>query len=238
MVYLYLKKHKTANKFYLGKTEQDPMKYQGSGLYWQKLLKKHGNDVETVVLKECLNNEEVREWGMYYSKLWNIVENDLFANLKEESGDGGSYAHKEKTKQLLSEKAQQRAKDSKYISNLREGQRRRFANGAEGTFKGKKHSEETKQRLRANREGSRASVETKQKMSESQKGRTHSEETKQKMSSSNLKKWERLNKDPFRERMKKLSEQTVECPHCSKVTNKGNAKRWHFENCKRRVSPF
>ena len=24
----------------------------------------------------------------------------------------------------------------------------------------------------------------------------------------------------------------IECPHCSKMVDKGNAKRWHFDNCK------
>jgi hypothetical protein len=24
----------------------------------------------------------------------------------------------------------------------------------------------------------------------------------------------------------------IECPHCNKMVDKGNAKRWHFDNCK------
>ena len=24
----------------------------------------------------------------------------------------------------------------------------------------------------------------------------------------------------------------IECPHCGKMSDKGNAKRWHFDNCK------
>lgn len=89
MQYLYLKKHKLANKFYLGKTCKDPFKYSGSGVYWLRILKKYGNDVETVILRECKDNAEVREWGMYYSELWDIVNNDLFCNMTEEYGTGG-----------------------------------------------------------------------------------------------------------------------------------------------------
>ena len=31
--------------------------------------------------------------------------------------------------------------------------------------------------------------------------------------------------------------QRVTCPHCGKETNIGNAKRWHFDNCKHRKGP-
>ena len=29
-----------------------------------------------------------------------------------------------------------------------------------------------------------------------------------------------------------LNKQTLQCPHCGKVANVGNAKRWHFDKCK------
>ena len=28
----------------------------------------------------------------------------------------------------------------------------------------------------------------------------------------------------------------IECPHCQKMVDKGNAKRWHFDNCKLKSS--
>ena len=40
MIYLYIKESPLGLK-YLGKTEKDPFKYIGSGLYWKKHLKKH-----------------------------------------------------------------------------------------------------------------------------------------------------------------------------------------------------
>jgi hypothetical protein len=36
-----------------------------------------------------VTNEEIKRWGEYYSKLWNVVESNDWANLKMESGDGG-----------------------------------------------------------------------------------------------------------------------------------------------------
>lgn len=88
IIYLYVKTHLTTGLKYLGKTIQDPYKYKGSGIYWNRHLKTHGYNVKTEILKECSNNEEVKYWGTYYSKLWNIVESNEWANLTEEQGDG------------------------------------------------------------------------------------------------------------------------------------------------------
>lgn len=91
MIYLYVKTHNKTGLKYLGQTtSKDPYKYTGSGLYWKLHLKKHGKDITTVILKECLTKREVRYWGEYYNDLWNVVESDDWANLKEETGDGGS----------------------------------------------------------------------------------------------------------------------------------------------------
>lgn len=101
--YLYKKTHNQTGLKYLGKTETDPYTYKGSGTRWNNHLSVHGNDVSTEVLRECESNDEIRYWGEYYSNLWNVVESDEWANLKAESGDGGSYPHREETKKLLSE---------------------------------------------------------------------------------------------------------------------------------------
>lgn len=100
--YLYKKTHNQTGFKYLGKTESDPYTYRGSGTRWNRHLGVHGNDVSTEVLRECESNDEIRQWGEYYSTLWNVVESDEWANLKAESGDGGSYPHREETKQRLS----------------------------------------------------------------------------------------------------------------------------------------
>ena len=90
IIYLYKKTHRTTGLKYLGKTTaSDPHLYPGSGKYWSHHLKKHGFDYDTEILKECTTPEEIREWGEYYSTLWNIVESDEWANLKPEMGDGG-----------------------------------------------------------------------------------------------------------------------------------------------------
>lgn len=90
MIYLYIKTHRKTGLKYLGKTNQDPYAYKGSGIRWLRHIKKHGNDVDTKILKECINNNEIKEWGLYYSNLWNIVERAEWANLKPELGEGGA----------------------------------------------------------------------------------------------------------------------------------------------------
>lgn len=89
MYYLYLKTHNKTGLKYLGHTKKDPTKYLGSGVYWLKHLAIHGNDVSTEVIKTCYTKQEVKESGIYYSKLWCVVESDEWANLKLEEGDGG-----------------------------------------------------------------------------------------------------------------------------------------------------
>lgn len=97
--YLYLKTHNITGLKYLGYTgRKDPYKYKGSGDYWSKHINKHNYDVTTEILKECSSKDEIKEWGLYYSYLWNVVEerdehgNKTWANLKNESGDGGDMS--------------------------------------------------------------------------------------------------------------------------------------------------
>lgn len=90
-IYLYVKTHTKTGLKYLGMTSsKDPHLYSGSGIYWKNHLQKHGYDYTTEILRECKNKDEIKEWGLYYSKLWNIVESKDWANLKEEQGNGGS----------------------------------------------------------------------------------------------------------------------------------------------------
>lgn len=94
--YLYIKTHNKTGLKYLGHTsKQDPFSYKGSGVYWNNHLAKHGYDVTTEILKECSSKEEIREAGIYYSLLWDVVNacdengNKSWANLIPEMGDGG-----------------------------------------------------------------------------------------------------------------------------------------------------
>ncbi len=89
MYFLYLKTHKQTKLKYLGYTNKNPHKYKGSGTYWKRHLKIHGENVLTKILLRTQKKEEIVKLGLYFSKRWNIVDSPRFANLKLETGDGG-----------------------------------------------------------------------------------------------------------------------------------------------------
>ena len=98
IIYLYKKTHNITGLKYLGKTEKsNPYNYKGSGKYWTAHIKEHGYDVTTEIIRVCESKEELKEWGLYYSKLWNIVNEcdsngkKTWANLIPESGAGTPY---------------------------------------------------------------------------------------------------------------------------------------------------
>ena len=89
MIYLYVKTHNVTGLKYLGKTvSADPHSYPGSGTRWKRHIKKHGNDVTTEILLASSDKEELKETGLFFSKLWNIVNDKNWANIIPESGDG------------------------------------------------------------------------------------------------------------------------------------------------------
>lgn len=79
--------------FYLGKTTLDNHNsYLGSGKYWKLHIKKHNlhpQNIKTWILHETTDKDDLIKTGLYYSKLFNIVDSKNWANLKEESGNGG-----------------------------------------------------------------------------------------------------------------------------------------------------
>jgi hypothetical protein len=151
---------------YLGKTSsKNPSQYAGSGKYWKRHLHTHGYDVETQILFESNNPIEIQRMGVYYSELFNVVESDKFANLKIESGDGG-WGH------LTEEQIQKRYS---------------YAREHGGTFKGRKHTEITKVKIKEARDKQKMlpmSESTKAKISNSLLGHNVSKETRGKIGNS------------------------------------------------------
>jgi len=51
-------------------------------------LGKYGGDVTTEIVGTYQTKQKLKEAGIYYSQLWDIVESSEWANLKEECGHG------------------------------------------------------------------------------------------------------------------------------------------------------
>ena len=100
MFTLYLKTHNVTGLKYLGYTRRDPLSYLGSGKYWKRHLSIHGTDVYTEILMQSVNKQDIVDEGKRLSALWNVVENDGFANLVIEQGDGGAI-HSQKGRRWI-----------------------------------------------------------------------------------------------------------------------------------------
>jgi hypothetical protein len=161
MIYLYKKTHKVTGLQYLGKTSRaDPYAYLGSGKRWRAHLEKHGYEFDTEILAESDDPIEIVKIGLHYSNLWNIVADENWANLKPESGDGGTFTHTTEAK--------------KKIGNARRGK----ANG----FKGKSYEEIQQDTVAAQK---RRENHSKLMLENNPfKGKTHSVETRQQMAES------------------------------------------------------
>lgn len=125
--------------------------------------------------------------------------------------------------------------------------------GNNNGFFGKKHTEESKRKIREKRKLQVTTEETKRKMSETRTGVVKSEEHRRKIGESgkgkvplkNVETGESVRvdrselyrfdpniwKNPFAMACKEQPKST--CPHCGKTSNSpGNMKRWHFDKCK------
>jgi hypothetical protein len=170
--YLYIKKHNKTGLKYFGRTTSDnPVTYQGSGNYWRRHLKKHGNDVSTLWYHLYDNKEIIKEEALAFSSSHNIVDSTEWANLMPEDGINGSVVGR-KTKPCSEETKRK----------LSEAHKRRTT-----PRKRNPHSEETKEKIRnaIKLKGTR-SEETKLKLSIANKGKTHSAEAKEKIRNASI----------------------------------------------------
>ena len=85
--WLYIKQHNITGLKYFGKTvTKDPIKYKGSGKFWLRHIKKHGNNVTTIWTQLFTNKEQLKEFALKFSSDNKIVESAEWANLKPEDG--------------------------------------------------------------------------------------------------------------------------------------------------------
>jgi len=91
MHFLLIKTHTKTGLKYLCRhsgTRETCRTYKGSGKYWRRHLKTHGNDHTTEIIFETDSMAEFAEKGLHYSTLYDIVASKEWANFCPEVGTG------------------------------------------------------------------------------------------------------------------------------------------------------
>lgn len=87
---LLIKTHnKTGLKYLCYTQKEDHDLYLGSGKYWKRHLKEHGNDITTELIYQTEYYEDFVSYARIKSIEYNVVESADWANLRIEEGDGG-----------------------------------------------------------------------------------------------------------------------------------------------------
>jgi len=83
--------------------------YPGSGKYWKLHIKKHGKNISTEILGEYSSLEDANINGLFYSKLYNVVESKDFANIiVEDASHNFNHLTKEQRKKSLENREKRR----------------------------------------------------------------------------------------------------------------------------------
>lgn len=97
--WLMIKRHKITGLLYFCKTARfNPKTYLGSGIYWKRHLKQHGNQIETIWMRLFNDAEDLVEFATFFSEFYEIVHaknvlgNKIWANLEIENGTDGMPA--------------------------------------------------------------------------------------------------------------------------------------------------
>lgn len=196
MITLYLKESPLGLK-YLGKTTGNPHNYSGSGKYWQRHLKKHkfkNKDIITTVLYQNSDLELFKEKALFYSKLYDIINNEEYANLVNESGDGSfGWTHSLEAKEKIKKSSTGRVMSEKTKEILKEC-RKTYVPSKESIEKGKQTrllnpyvvTEETKAKISAKLKGIKKPAGFGEKVSIAKKGKPVSKEQKDRLLSYNI----------------------------------------------------
>ena len=181
MITLYIKTHRLTGLKYFGKTIQDdPISYQGSGTYWLRHIKKHGYDVDTEIYLQSENVDYVTQEALRFSRVYDIVNSSLWANLQEENGTDGhppgttlSQEHRKKISEgnkgrVLSYESRKKISESSKKKIFTEEHRRNISKS--NSKKRRPHTEETKRKIGIKSKGQVMSPEAREKISKANTG--------------------------------------------------------------------
>jgi hypothetical protein len=207
--WLYVKVHRDTGLKYLGKTIRDPNSYDGSGVYWKRHLAKYGKHVDTIWSHLYTDPDILKSEAEFFSKVYDIRTSSEWANLVEENGSTGGNLYDQTTE------------EHKLLMSVRTTGKKMPADHGKNVSKSKSGKKMSPLGLLAHEQMVRESLagvpKTKNhrmKISTSLSGLQKSDDHKMNLSES----------------IKKLEK--IECSKCGKFCSPGNAKRWHFDNCR------
>lgn len=148
-IYLYHKRHAVTGLNYFGKTTTNPYTYNGSGVYWNAHLKRHGFLIETLEVWEFDNVDECSKFALDFSVNHNIVESTEWANLILEDGKMGGnniFAHSESARAKRKETIARRTANGNPLPNTNTPESISKANSSRAATLAKKHLLGIKQR--------------------------------------------------------------------------------------------
>jgi len=205
--YLYIKRCTHCGLMYFGKTtENDPIKYPGSGLHWKRHINKHKPTVETIYCELFDNAELLVEFALFFSEFHNIEKSEKWVNLKSENGkDGNPPGTNFRTGLPSPLKGRESPLKGRGTGRV-----------TPGCFKkGHINSEENRLQSSLRNKGNTYGTKNKGRPAPN-KGMSPSEESRKKMSESRT----------------GLIHEKVTCPHCNKTGGSTGMGRWHFDKCK------
>ena len=254
MFYLYIKTHNKTGLKYLGKTNRDDYHtYPGSGVHWKRHLDKHGYDYSTRILLATEDNDELKETGLFFSKLFNIVESKEWANFQEEKGDGVSsdFASEENLRRLeagthpfcdpnfnqsiKSKRSESLRKNKSHNFLGGEIQRKRVEDGTHHLLSGEIQSKAQRALVEGGLHHAQNYVTVVDETGFTKRIRKEEYDLKTTnyVHINSLEGKKRLGKSTnITDKHRAYLNAKLECPHCGKRGNVSNMKRWHFENCK------
>lgn len=234
------------NKTYIGIHQTNNLDdgYLGSGLAFLRALKKYGKEnFKREILVFCETYAELLEKEKeYVNEIW--VKDKTNYNLKT-GGQSSGVLSNESKKQISETLKLKYLKGEIVQSNLpryipNENQKKQISQSLKERYKINEHHSKNSIPWNKGKKGVQKAWNKGMKlgeMSDEQKKQI-SETLKQKYSNGEIKTkkgvepWNKGKKGVQVSWNKGLKQQQTECPHCKKMVDAGNGKRWHFENCK------
>jgi hypothetical protein len=244
MAYVYQHIRLDTNEIFyigIGKTKYRLTDQNNRNKYWLNIVNKVGYSIE--IIAENISYDEALNLERHLIKT--IGRKDLGLGPLVNMTDGGEGAlgypnskdHlKGKTYEEIYGEKKAEAIKQKMKGNRKPDYKKGFEHAQFGkkrpdisaNLKGKKRTDETKKKISdalKDKKRKPLSDEHKRKIGDARKGKKHTEESRKKMSE----------KKKGRKGRKGISQQKVECPYCKLSGGIGGMKRYHFENCNKKI---